>query len=723
MSNFDVFIRVGFVSILVNSAYMYTLAIDIGGTFTDLALVNESDGSISLHKVLTTPQNPAEGSIQGIEEILSENDVGLEEVETIIHATTLVSNTLIEKTGATTGLLTTAGARDTLKVRRGYRYDIYDWELEYPDPLVPRPRRTEIDERLDESGDVLTLLSEQSVREKVIRLVEDHDVEAIAISLLHSYVNDEHERRIKEIVESEFPSVYVSTSSEIVPVIREYERTSTTVINAYVGPVVTNYLEFLRSELHAIGFGGELFMMTSAGGIVDIDTAKQEPSRIIESGPTAGAQLNKEIHARESLTEDALSFDMGGTTAKGLVIQEEQLPITYQKDVARQHRFKEGSGYDVITPMVDLTEIGAGGGSIAHIDEMGFVDVGPESSGADPGPICYDNGGEKPTVTDAALSLGFLDASNFFGGDMELMTDTVEDIVQSDLSDPLNASIEDVSWRIYEAVCENMAIAFRRYISDRGIDPGTLSTIAIGGAGPMHANRVAKKLGIEEIICPFGSGVGSSIGLVQAPKSYTASRTERFVLDSDSTTTLESVFTAIYDEAERTLKQAGADQSELLPQFVMDMRYVEQGHELHVPLESDSIEDISPESAKQRFEEYQQDVYDREPMDYPVEVLTCRVTLSEQDREGGLGGSSDASAEGPTDESEQLATGRRDVYFGDEGWIPATIYDWSLLQPGTHIDGPSIIEADFSTVVVESDASAEMNDHRSIVIRTGVDDS
>lgn len=698
---------------------MYTLGIDIGGTFTDLALLNESDGSVSLNKVLTTPDNPAKGSIRGVEEIVAQNDVGLDQIETVIHATTLVSNTLIEQSGAKTGLLTTSGARDVLKIRRGYRYDIYDWSLEYPEPLVPRPRRLELDERLDELGEVLTPLSLDEVRGAVTELVENHNVGAIAVSLLHSYVNDEHERRIEEFIESEFPSVYVTRSSEIVPVIREYERTSTTVINAYAGPVISDYLDFLRSELQGMGFDGEIFMMTSAGGIVDIDTAKREPARIIESGPTAGAQRNKQIHARESVTEDALSFDMGGTTAKGLVIQEEQLPITYQKDVARQHRFKQGSGYDVITPMVDLTEIGAGGGSIAHIDEMGFVDVGPKSSGADPGPICYDNGGEEPTVTDAGLLLGYLDASNFFGGEMELMTDTVRDIMDHDLAEPLDTSVEDVAWRIYEAVCENMAIAFRRYISDRGIDPGDLSTIAIGGAGPMHANRVADKLGIEQIICPFGSGVGSSIGLIQAPKSYTASLTNRFELNANTAEDLESVFTEIQDEAERVLEQAGSDPADLEPQYVMDMRYVEQGHELHVPLESDRIENISPGSAIAQFESHQQDIYDREPMDYPVEVLTCRVTLTERSESLGADRTSDTAAPVSGDGGGRTEPKTREVYFGERGWIPASVHEWSSLQPSTTIDGPSIIEADFSTVVVEPDATAELNEHRSVVIHPG----
>jgi len=392
---------------MTRTFFMYKLGIDIGGTFTDFTLVDESDGEVTVEKEPTTPDNPAVGALTGTRRLLADNGVPFDDLSTVIHGTTLVSNTLIEGTGARTGLLTTAGIRDALKLRRGSRYDMFDWGMEYPDPLVPRDRRLEVEERLDDAGGVVTPIDRDQVREQVRTLVEDRGAESIAVSLLHAYENDEHEQVIEEVIEEEYPSMPVSLSSKVAPVIREYERTSTVAINAYVVPVVEEYLDFLRDELRSEGFEGEVYLMTSSGGIVDIATAKAEPVRLVESGPAAGV-LASRIFGQKQDADDVFSFDMGGTTAKGSIIRGGDIRMKYQTDVARVHRFKEGSGYDITTPLLDLTEIGAGGGSIATINDVGLVEVGPESAGSDPGPVCYNQGGERPTVTDASLLLGYL---------------------------------------------------------------------------------------------------------------------------------------------------------------------------------------------------------------------------------------------------------------------------------------------------------------------------
>lgn len=673
---------------------MHSLGIDIGGTFTDFTLVDETEGDVELDKEMTTPDNPAVGALRGTRRLLDGNEVEFDDIETIIHGTTLVSNTIIEQTGAKTGLLTTRGTRDVLEIRRGWRYDIDDLQISYPDPLVPRNRRLEIDERIDSDGEVVDPIDPEQVREQVTRLVEDEGAESIAVSLLHAYASDEHEQRIGEIIEAEYPDMSVSLSSDIAEIIREYERTSTTAINAYAVPVVQEYLAYLETELRSEGFEGELYMMASNGGVVGVETAKREPIRLVGSGPAAGV-LASQLVGREAGREQLFAFDMGGTTAKGAIIEDGSIPMTYQTDVAREHRFKKGSGYDLVSPMIELTEIGAGGGSIASTNDVGLMEVGPESAGADPGPICYGQGGEEPTVTDALLLLGFLDPGTFFGGRMELSAEKTERIFREKLAEPTDQSLTDAAWSTYEIVCENMSTAFRQHASSKGIDPRSQSMVATGGAGPAHAYRVAEKVGIDEIICPSGAGVASSVGLMMAPRSYEVTSTNQAILDSLDADDIAAEFDELLEEARDVLDRAGASEDNLVAEASLDMRHVDQGEEIKIEFPGTDIDDITPELATERFSETYRQRFDRDILNHPIEVINFRVNLRESD---GYRGTPHLST-GETDTA--VSTRGREVYFGREhGSAEATVYDWMDLTEGDRISGPSIVEADHTTVVV-----------------------
>jgi N-methylhydantoinase A/oxoprolinase/acetone carboxylase beta subunit len=688
---------------------MYTLGIDIGGTFTDFTLVDDADNEVRIEKEPTTGENPAVGALDGTRRLLDDQGIGADEIETVIHGTTLVSNTIIERTGATTGLITTDGIRDALLFRRGSRYDMFDWDMVYPEPLVPRERRLEVDERLDESGAVLGSLDREDVVDAADRLVEDHDVDSIAVSLLHSYENDDHEQTVGEVLNEHYPDVNVSLSSEIVPIIREYERTSTTVVNAYVAPVVEEYLDFLLSELREEGFGGEMYLMTSSGGIVDVETAKAEPIHLVESGPAAGV-LASRIFGDKHGHEDVFSFDMGGTTAKGSVISDGEVHKKYQTDVARIHRFKEGSGYDIRSPLIDITEIGAGGGSIASVNDVGLVEVGPESAGSDPGPVCYNQGGEQPTVTDASLLLGYLNPENFYGGRMDLAEQKTREVFREELADPLGVSITEAAWRVFEVVNENMTTAFRRYAASRGIDTRGLSMMALGGAGPSHAYRIARKLDFGRVISPYGAGVGSSIGLTEAPRMYETSATKQAIVPTLDQESFQEQFEPLYQEAKTVLTRANVDQRDVEVTLSLDMRHVDQGHEIKVPLPGYDIDEVTPEVALEAFERAYESQFNREPLDYPIEVLNYRLELREA-----TGQSETARLAHPDGDSG--GTDSRDVYFGGEhGFVSTDIYRWEAFEPGTEHDGPLVIEADQTTVVADPNSTVQVGDDYDVTI-------
>src|SRR5213596_3060615 len=496
------------------------LGVDIGGTFTDLVLIDEATGRTRVGKVLTNPKDVAHDVEEGIHALLDEAGVRPDEVRAVVHGTTLATNALIERKGARTALLTTEGFRDALEIGREGRYDMYDLFIDPPPPLVPRHLRREVPERLLADGSIARALDE---------LAKD-GVEALAICLLHAYVNPAHESRLAALAREAIPEVFVACSSEVVPEIREYDRTSTTCANAYVAPLMARYLEDLERRLTGLGIPGQLYIMQSSGGIALPPFARRLPVRLVESGPAAGALAAAQA-ARERREPRLLSFDMGGTTAKACVIDDGVPLVGREFEVARADRFKKGSGLPIRVPVIELIEIGAGGGSIARVDRMGLLKVGPDSAGADPGPACYTLGGRHPTVTDADLLLGYLDAEFFLGGRMRLDREAARRSVEEHVARPLGLDVTGAAWGIHRLVNENMAAAARIHGIERGRDLRQYPLFAFGGAGPVHCWQVAKILKVPRILIPFGAGAMSAYGLLAAPLAFDFVRTGQERLD------------------------------------------------------------------------------------------------------------------------------------------------------------------------------------------------
>jgi N-methylhydantoinase A/oxoprolinase/acetone carboxylase beta subunit len=521
----------------------YRLAFDIGGTFTDFALLDTETGEIEIHKQLTTPDDPSRASLEGTSTLLKRNQLTAAALQNVIHGTTLVTNALIERKGAKVALLTTDGFRDILALRGEQRYDIYDLALRFPDPLVPRYLRHGVAERTDHAGTVLSPVDRDDVLAAVARIrAEDAndraahggpELRSVAVSFLHSYRNPANERAAAAIIAKAWPAADISLSSAVAPEIREYERTSTTVANAYVRPLTRDYLRSLAQALATAGYRGRLYLMLSSGGIATVETATEFPVRLIESGPAGGA-IGAAFFGDLCGEHDLVAFDMGGTTAKIAMIESGRPSISHQLEVARVHRFKKGSGLPIQFPSVEMLEIGAGGGSIARIDELGLLKVGPDSAGADPGPACYGRGGAQPTVTDAALVLGYLDPGNFLGGAMPLDRAAAERAITEHIAQPLGLSLADAAWGIHQLVVENMASAAKIHIVERGNDPRQYALLASGGAGPIHAASVARLLRQDRVLYPLAAGVLSAIGFLVAPVSFEFSQSQpQMLTDAD----------------------------------------------------------------------------------------------------------------------------------------------------------------------------------------------
>ena len=525
----------------------FRLGCDIGGTFTDFVLVNDETGEFSIYKCLTTPSDPSDAVEIGMKALEKQVPEFVAELAEIIHGTTLVINAIIERKGARTGLITTKGFRDVLELGREIRYDAYDIFSEYPKALVPRSLRTEVDERITSDGRVLRPLKHDEVK-NVMRALLDAGIESIAICLINSYENPEHEARVKKLVEELAPDLSVSASYEVLPQIREYERTSTTVTNAYVKPITVKYLHKLSTRLQSLGFNGKLFIMLSSGGITTASTAGEFPVRIIESGPTA-AVIASQHYGRMFGIKDIFCFDMGGTTAKSCLIQKGEAGLVSTFEVGRVQRFKKGSGLPIQVPVVDLMEIGAGGGSIARVNKMGLLQVGPDSAGADPGPVCYGLGGENPTVTDADLTLGYLDPNYFLGGAMLLNLDAAHRAIDEKIAKSLNATLIEATFGIHDLINETMAAAAKTHIAEKGGNPNNVTLTAFGGAGPVHAYGLARKIGAPSIIVPPLAGVGSALGFFTAPVAFDLIRSHRVGLDEADFNHFERLFKDLEKEA------------------------------------------------------------------------------------------------------------------------------------------------------------------------------
>lgn len=667
------------------------LGIDIGGTFTDLVLLNPHSGELAFAKTLTTYPDPTTGILNGVREILEANAIQASGIDTIVHGTTLVTNAVIERKGAKTALITTAGFEDVLEIGRELRYDIYDIFLDMPKPLVPRNLRFGISERLDAQGGVLKAIDQREVLDLIGRLVEE-DVESVAVCLLHAFANPAHEQQVGEWIRAAYPRLFYSLSSEVMPEIREYERCSATVMNAYVMPLMGHYLKALEIALQDLGFAGTIQIMVSSGRLSTLEEARLKPVQLLESGPAGGAKASV-FFGRLMEQSHLLAFDMGGTTAKASLINNYEPEITYQFEAARVRRFKKGSGLPVRIPVIDLIEIGAGGGSIARVNTLGLLQVGPDSAASSPGPASYGLGGEDPTVTDADLLLGYLNESYFLGGTMALSREKAVSAIAEKLAHPLGIPVEEAAMGVFRVVNENMANAARVHILEKGLDPRKYAMIAFGGAGPVHAFEVARLLRLPRLIVPLAAGVASALGFLVSPVARESLFSYVEELEGMDWERVNRFLAEKEGESFRFLKQNGLDASEILIRRVADMRYSGQGHEISVRIPSGVLGPASVSAIEAGFDAEYTLRYQRTSSGLPRETVTWRTVASGPEPHF-------VPRPAARAESGPSKKGERGVFFpGEQGQRVVPVFDRYLLPPGTSLSGPAIIEEKESTTV------------------------
>jgi len=720
----------------------WRVGIDIGGTFTDLLLIDDqSPGGAWFGKVLTTPDDPARGVAAALAEALVRADAATRDLATVVHGTTLVTNALIQRKGDRTALVTTRGFRDVVEIAREHRYDMYDLNLDLPRPLAPRHLRFEVDERLRADGTVYTPLDLASVDVVADALHEagfGGDTGAVAVCLLHAYRNPEHERAVANRLRKRLPSVRLSLSHEVAGEIREYERATTTLANVYVQRLMEGYLGRIEDTLAAAGSPARLLLMLSGGGTATIDTARRFPIRLVESGPAAGA-LAAAAHGAATGRPNLLSFDMGGTTAKACLITGGIPPVTTEFEVDRVYRFKTGSGLPVRVPSIDLIEIGAGGGSIARVDRFGLIKVGPDSAGADPGPACYGRGGTMPTVTDADLVLGYLDAGHFLGGAMALDLDAARTAITTHIGTHTGLDATKGAWAIHQVVNEAMAAAARMHAVERGKDAAAVPLFAFGGAGPVHAAGVARLLGSRKIVVPYGAGVGSTIGFLVAPVSFDFVRSYYARLDATPWATVAALLAEMEAEGRNLLTTSGIDPATIAFDHRAELRLVGQAHQVTVDLPPDAVEALralagggsglppqpfSPtqewglahDAIARTFAETYRTLYRRDAPPVAVEAVNWRVVAR-----GPVPAFALPRPTGTRDDAPRhaVAKGHRLAWWPEVGHhVPTAVYDRAALDPGlAPIAGPAIVEERESTTVVPPGATVEVEESGALVIR------
>lgn len=690
----------------------YRLGFDIGGTFTDFALQDTRTGALHVHKRLTTPHDPSAAVMEGVRALLRQAGADGSAIDMAVHGTTLVGNTLIERSGAKIALLATRGFRDLLEIRSEQRYDIYDLFLQYPEPLVPRALRLGVHERTDRDGQVLAEPSTDELRSIAERLRAEN-IEALAIAFLHSFRNPHNEQLAARFMAQALPGVHLSLSSEVAPEIREYERTSTTAANAYVQPKLRAYIEKLDGLLRGEGYHGRLYLMLSSGGNTAAHTASQFPIRLVESGPAAGAMAAAHF-GNQIERPNLISFDVGGTTAKICVVDHGKPSLSRGLEVARTRRFKAGSGLPLQFPSVDMIEIGAGGGSIAHLDRLGLLKVGPASAGADPGPACYGRGGDQPTVTDANLLLGFLNPGYFLGGDMQLDVAAAEHALAR-IARPLGLSPVEAAWGIHQLVNEQMAAAAKIHIIEKARDPRRYALLAFGGGGPLHGPGVARILAVPEVICPPAAGVASAIGLLIAPLSFELAQSYPLRWGSADIAEVERILGAMQDKGEALLAEAGY-RGDAFVERSADGRFAGQLHDLTVPLPARALQAEDVEAIAALFKQLYIQRYGHLPGEVPLEFLSWRVTVS---------GPRPAAPRAERSRAQQLHTlpaKHRPAYFGPEfGSLQAAVYDRYSLAENSLIHAPAIVEERESTAIIYPGMTARVDARGNLVIHTGAD--
>ncbi|EJT02387.1 hydantoinase/oxoprolinase family protein [Rhizobium sp. CCGE 510] len=668
---------------------MAKLAFDTGGTFTDFALLDDN-GDLHLHKVLSTPKNPAEAVVQGVSELLEQfsSAISIERLQ-VLGATTVVTNAVLERKGVETSFITTDGFQDMLRIRNEGRYDLYDLNIKYPDPLVTRSNSHGAVERIAADGAVMTELKEETVREIASRLKEK-GIRSVAVCLLHAYKYPQHEQRVAALLREEDPDIFVSLSSEVCPEMREFDRASTTVVNAYTRPQMAGHVAHLQREFAKKGIDRQVLWMTSSGGLVPSQRAAELPVRLIESGPAAGAVAAAEF-GRIAGEGSVLSFDMGGTTAKLCLIPNGEPTVGTDLEVAHYQRFRKGSGFPLKIQSIQMIEIGAGGGSIAAKNPLGLLDVGPHSAGAMPGPAAYQRGGTQPTVTDADILLGYMGTESFVGGSFKVSKDAAREAMAV-LAKSLDVSVDRCAWGIHDLVNESMSKAAAMHATDLGVDPRSLPMVAFGGAGPVHAYGIARKLGIKRIICPTGAGVTSAIGLLIAPVAVDLSASHPMPVDNWDVAAVDRLLDDLAAQGTEVVSAAGIAKETITNRFTVDMRHVGQGHEITVALPDRGLP--KEEFLKQllaNFYKLYRELFGR-TVKASVEVITWRLRAS---------GEKDRVTRPHEVKVADALKGQRQVYFQELGAYAETpVYDHYKLPVDREFAGPAIVEQRESTAVV-----------------------
>jgi N-methylhydantoinase A len=671
------------------------LGADIGGTFTDVVL--EVDGTQYSTKVLTTYSAPEDAIIDGMHQVCKKASISPSDIGQIIHGTTLATNALIERRGAKTALITTKGFRDVIEMRTESRFEQYDLNLNLPEPLLPRQRRYVLEERVDAKGDILIALK----RKEVEALIDDMalaNYESIAVGMMHSYLNDAHEKMVRNVIAEKLPNTMVSLSSEVSPQMREYERFNTVVANAYIKPLMKSYLGRLKGRMSDEGVDCNIFLMHSGGGIISLENAAEFPVRLVESGPAGGAVFAANIAARYGL-EKVLSFDMGGTTAKICLIKNQTPKTSRVFEVARTYRFKKGSGMPISIPVIDMVEIGAGGGSLAHVDAMRQIRVGPESAGSEPGPACYGRGGDKPAVTDADLVLGKLDPDNFAGGSIRLDASGSANALETVLGKTLDMDAQTAAFGLAEVVDENMANAARVHAVENGEDLSEYTMIAFGGAAPLHAARLCEKLGVDRMLVPIGAGVGSAIGFLRAPFSFEANRSVYMRLSDFDPDRIRSLLADLKNEATGFVRNCDAT-ADILSNYKVYMRYSGQGWEIPIELTEEQAMNPDADTFLELFEADYTTLFGRPVAGMDVEITVWAVNATTPPE----------SVERLCDASEgkpAAVSSTRDIFDPALGKsLEASIVLRNEMQTGQTVCGPAAITEDETTIILPSSRRA-----------------
>ncbi len=671
------------------------LGVDIGGTFTDVVLETGSEQFST--KVLTTYGAPEDAIIDGLKQVCAKASIEPSEIGQIIHGTTLATNALIERRGARTALITTEGFRDVIEMRTESRFEQYDLDLTLPEPLLARHQRFTVTERISARGEVLIELDPKEV-ESLVERIEEAGYESVAVGLIHSYLNNKHENLIRDAINAKLPDVMVSLSSEVSPQMREYERFNTVVANAYIKPLMKSYLGRLQGELKKQQVDCPIFLMHSGGGIISLESAAEFPVRLVESGPAGGAVFAANIASRYGL-DKVLSFDMGGTTAKICLIKNQTPKTSRVFEVARTYRFKKGSGMPISIPVIDMVEIGAGGGSLASVDAMRQIRVGPHSAGSEPGPACYGRGGDKPAVTDADLVLGKLDADNFAGGSISLHADESAKALEAVLGEPLGMDAQTAAYGLVEVVDENMANAARVHAVENGEDLAEYTMIAFGGAAPLHASRLCEKLGVERLLVPPGAGVGSAIGFLRAPFSFEANRSHYMKLSDFDADVVSQLLSELSDEATAFVRSCDAD-APIASEFKAYMRYSGQGWEIPVSLTSEQALNPDVQTYQALFEADYAALFGRvvDGMDIEITVWAVNATTPSQVEEPIA--LADVNGVAQSDVRRRVF----DAAVGEN--VDAAVVLRDEFETGKLLKGPAIVTEDETTIIVPQSREA-----------------